>query len=77
MSPAREPALIPEPAGEPVPVDLTEQQITQLTARLKAGDRLTKTTAASLLGVSPATAGRRLAAARARLRPTEGTGFYV
>ncbi|MFJ5176690.1 hypothetical protein ACIP68_22995 [Streptomyces griseoviridis] len=81
VSPAPEPALIPEPDAEPDaepgPVDPTEQQITRLTDRLKAGHRLTKTTAAELLGVSPATAGRRLAAARARLRPAEGTGFYV
>lgn len=61
---------------EPEPeTDETEQQITTLAQRLKVGDRLTKTTAAQLLGVSPATAGRRLKEARARIN--EGTGLYL
>jgi predicted DNA-binding protein (UPF0251 family) len=68
--PSREPD--PEPA-EPEP-DEKEQQITQLASRLRGGEQLTKTTAAQLLGVSPATAGRRLKDARDRI--TEGTGFY-
>jgi hypothetical protein len=78
--PAREPELsrepAPEPPGEPGPAetDEIEQQIVALTSRLRDGERLTKTTAAELLGVSEATAGRRLKAARDRnnLR----TGFY-
>lgn len=81
LSPA-EPTLVsraepsPEPdrePGEPEP-DEQEQQITELAARLRQGERLTKTTAAQLLGVSPATAGRRLKDARDRIN--EGTGFY-
>jgi predicted DNA-binding protein (UPF0251 family) len=61
---------------EPEPeTDETERQITTLAQRLKVGDRLTKTTAAQLLGVSPATAGRRLKEARARIN--EGTGLYL
>jgi hypothetical protein len=63
-----------EPTREPG-TDDTEQQITVLASRLRAGDRLTKTTAAQLLGVSQATAGRRLKAARTRV--TDGTGFYT
>jgi hypothetical protein len=55
--------------------DEKEQQITTLAHRLKTGERLTKTTAAQLLGVSPATAGRRLKDARDRIG--EGTGFYA
>lgn len=70
--PAREPT--PEPAGEPEP-DEREQQITELATRLRQGDRLTKTSAAELLGVSPATAGRRLKDARDRLN--DGTGMYL
>lgn len=81
LSPA-EPTLVsraestPEPASEPgePEVDEIEQQITELAARLKRGERLTKTSAADLLAVSPATAGRRLKDARARI--DEGTGFY-
>ena len=71
---SREPAA--EPTGEPGPAetDEIEQQITTLASRLRNGDRLTKTTAAQLLGVSEATGGRRLKAARARI--DEGTGFY-
>ena len=78
--PAREPELIREPAAEPPSepgqsdTDEIEQQITTLASRLRNGDRLTKTTAAQLLGVSEATGGRRLKAARARIN--EGTGFY-
>lgn len=86
---SREPVLSPpepvlvsraEPSPEPGPepgepeVDEIEQQITTLATRLRSGERLTKTTAAHLLGVSPATAGRRLKDARARI--DEGTGFY-
>ncbi|MDX2520570.1 DUF2637 domain-containing protein [Streptomyces stelliscabiei] len=82
--PSGEPAREPEPIGEPAPeppgepgaagTDDIDQQITTLASRLRNGDRLTKTTAAALLGVSPATAGRRLKDARARV--DEGTGFY-
>ncbi|WP_200308213.1 hypothetical protein [Streptomyces adelaidensis] len=79
LSPA-EPILMsrpepsPEPDGEPEP-DETKRQITELASRLRAGERLTKTTAAEILGVSPATAGRRLKDARGRVN--EGTGFYA
>ncbi|MEV5957274.1 hypothetical protein AB0M11_26495 [Streptomyces sp. NPDC051987] len=78
LSPA-EPILAshPEPTGEPgePESDDIEQQITTLAHRLRSGDRLTKTTAAQLLGVSQATAGRRLKEARARIG--EGTGQYL
>jgi hypothetical protein len=77
LSPA-EPTLVsrPEPS-EPDPepgADRIEQQIVTLASRLRDGERLTKDTAAQLLGVSPATAGRRLKAAHGRL--SDGTGFY-
>jgi hypothetical protein len=77
LSPA-EPAPVsrPEPS-EPDPEpegDRIEQQIVTLASRLRDGERLTKDTAAQLLGVSPATAGRRLKAAHGRL--SDGTGFY-
>ncbi len=68
--PAPEPELSREPAAEPsgetgpAETDEIEQQITAVASRLRNGDRLTKTTAAQLLGVSEATAGRRLKAAR-------------
>lgn len=55
--------------------DEKEQQIITLAHRLKSGERLTKTTAAQILGVSPATAGRRLKDARDRIG--DGTGFYA
>lgn len=66
----------PEPNREPPgsETDEIEQQITELATRLRQGERLTKTTAAQLLDVSPATAGRRLKDARDRIN--EGTGFY-
>ncbi|WP_262058645.1 DUF2637 domain-containing protein [Streptomyces sp. STR69] len=85
LSPA-DPVIVsrPEP-GEPSPEptgetggsgdDEIEQQILTLAHRLRAGERLTKTTAAHLLGVSPATAGRRLKDARDRIG--DGTGFYT
>jgi hypothetical protein len=81
LSPA-EPVLVsraepgPEPDREPGEPEADEQdrQITELATRLRQGERLTKTTAAQLLGVSPATAGRRLKDARDRIN--EGTGFY-
>jgi DNA-directed RNA polymerase specialized sigma24 family protein len=82
--PSGEPAREPEPIGEPAPeppgepgstgTDDIDQQITTLASRLRNGDQLTKTTAAALLGVSPATAGRRLKDARTRVG--KGTGFY-
>jgi hypothetical protein len=73
-----EPTLVsrPEPS-EPDPEpegDRIEQQIVTLASRLRDGERLTKDTAAQILGVSPATAGRRLKAAHGRL--SDGTGFY-
>lgn len=79
LSPA-EPVTVtaPEPPHEPSPepeADEIEKQITALAQRLRDGQRLTKTTAAELLGVSPATAGRRLKDARTRIN--EGTGFYT
>jgi hypothetical protein len=70
----------PEPSPEPrepdrePEADQIEQQIVTLASRLRAGDQFTKTTAAQLLGVSPATGGRRLKAAQRRL--SDGTGFY-
>jgi hypothetical protein len=75
LSPA-EPAMAntPEPAPEPE-VDEREQQITELANRMRRGERLTKTSAAELLGVSPATAGRRLKEARDRI--DDGTGMYL
>jgi len=85
LSPA-EPIRVsrPEPAPEPTaetsepdggPAVDQERQITELATRLRAGERLTKTTAAQLLGVSPATAGRRLKDARDRIG--DGTGQYL
>jgi predicted DNA-binding protein (UPF0251 family) len=89
LSPA-EPALTkqaqmsPETTAEPTRAetdeaepgaDEKEQQITTLAHRLRTGERLTKTTAAQILGVSPATAGRRLKDARDRIG--EGTGHYL
>jgi hypothetical protein len=69
---ATEPAETDEPdTGS----DEKEQQIATLAHRLTVGDRLTKTTAAQILGVSPATAGRRLKDARDRI--SEGTGLYL
>jgi hypothetical protein len=80
LSPA-EPVLVSraEPSREPGEpktdeADEIEQQIADLAQRLRGGERLTKTTAAQALGVSPATAGRRLKDARDRVN--EGTGFY-
>ncbi|MFI0156208.1 hypothetical protein [Streptomyces lydicus] len=74
------PETTPEPGGgepdEPEPgADEKEQQIVTLAHQIRLGEPLTKTTAAQLLGVSPATAGRRLKEARTRI--TEGTGFYT
>ncbi|MFI1371326.1 hypothetical protein ACH4UY_04850 [Streptomyces longwoodensis] len=66
-----------EPVGEPdePQADDIEEQITELAHRLRTGERLTKTTAAQILGVSQATAGRRLKDARARIG--DGTGQYL
>jgi hypothetical protein len=62
--------------GEPEPgTDEKEQQVLILAQRLRSGEQLTKTVAAQILNVSPATAGRRLKEARDRI--SEGTGFYV
>ncbi|MGW8703107.1 hypothetical protein ACWGOK_40400 [Streptomyces eurythermus] len=70
------PETAPAETGEPEPgSDEKEQQITTLAHRLSIGERLTKSTAAHLLGVSPATAGRRLKEARDRIG--EGTGQYL
>jgi predicted DNA-binding protein (UPF0251 family) len=71
VSPAP-PAL--EPTTEPEP-DERDQQITELASRLRRGEHLTKNTAAEILGVSPATAGRRLKDARGRIN--DGTGMYL
>lgn len=60
----------PEPGS-----DEKEQQIATLAHRIRSGERLTKTTAAHILGVSPATAGRRLKDARDRIG--DGTGQYL
>ena len=64
-----------EPAETETGSDEKEQQIADLAHRLTIGDRLTKTTAAQILGVSPATAGRRLKDARDRI--SDGTGLYM
>ncbi|MEV3996727.1 hypothetical protein AB0K62_13755 [Streptomyces halstedii] len=64
-----------EPAETETGSDEKEQQIATLAHRLTIGDRLTKTTAAQILGVSPATAGRRLKDARDRV--SDGTGLYM
>ncbi|GHA08730.1 MULTISPECIES: conjugal transfer protein [Streptomyces] len=56
-----------EPSGErepEPPLDIEQIQIIELATRIRNGERLTKTNTAPLLGVSPATAGRRLAHAR-------------
>lgn len=79
LSPA-EPILVspaepsPEPAREPE-LDEQEQQVLELANRLRNGELLTKTTAAEILAVSPATAGRRLKEARGRIN--DGTGLYL
>jgi predicted DNA-binding protein (UPF0251 family) len=67
----------PEPDREPSEpdVDEIEQQITALAIRLRQGEHLTKTIAAQALGVSPATAGRRLKEAKGRIG--DGTGQYL
>lgn len=66
----------PTEPGEPENgSDEKENQITTLAHRIKQGERLTKSSAAQILGVSPATAGRRLAVARARV--SDGTGMYL
>ena len=67
----------PEPEREPSEpeVDEREQQITEVATRLRNGERLTKTTAAQILGVSQATAGRRLKEAKGRIG--DGTGQYL
>lgn len=64
-----------EPGEPETETDEKEQQIVTLAHRLRSGQQLTKTTAAQLLGVSPATAGRRLKDARDRIG--DGTGFYA
>lgn len=76
MSPtavSREP-VSPDREPDGPETDEIEQQITALASRLRQGDQLTKKLAAQLLGVSDATGGRRLKAARTRI--DEGTGFY-
>lgn len=79
LSPAEPIALShPEPGHEPgagPELDEREQQVIQLADRMRRGERLTKTSAAELLGVSPATAGRRLKEARDRIN--DGTGMYL
>ncbi len=72
--PSPEPASEPTEPGEPE-ADEPESQILELANRLRRGEPLTKTTAAELLAVSPATAGRRLKEARNRV--SEGTGLYL
>lgn len=63
-------------SDEPGPgADEKEQQIAELAHRLTLGERLTKTSAAQILSVSPATAGRRLKDARDRI--SDGTGMYL
>ncbi|MFJ7023276.1 hypothetical protein ACIQUW_33435 [Streptomyces sp. NPDC101117] len=75
---ARETAAEPtrgEPSEPDQGVDEKEQQIAELAQRLRGGERLTKTVAAQILGVSQATAGRRLKDARTLIG--EGTGQYL
>lgn len=65
-------AHVVEQVTEPDPVVI-------LVERLRSGERLTKGSAAEILGVSTATAGRRLREARERLEnggEAERTGFY-
>lgn len=64
-----------EPDESEPGADEKEQQIAALAHRLTLGERLTKSSAAHLLGVSPATAGRRLKDARDRI--SDGTGMYL
>jgi hypothetical protein len=64
----------PEPAPEPE-INEQERQVLELANRLRNGEPLTKTTAAQILAVSPATAGRRLKEARGRIN--DGTGLYL
>jgi hypothetical protein len=66
------PAETDEPEAD---TDEKQQQVLTLAHRLKLGERLTKSTAAQILGVSPATAGRRLKEARERI--SDGTGLYL
>ena len=73
--PGPEPDREPDAEPDEPQTDEKEQQITQLASRLRVGEQLTKTTAAQLLGVSPATAGRRLKDARTRIG--DGTGQYL
>lgn len=71
---SREPAAHPlEPTTVP-PAPDAGAQVALLVERLRRGEPLTKRSAAQILGVSPATAGRRLSVARARVE--SGTGFY-
>ncbi|MEU9760272.1 hypothetical protein AB0D98_10990 [Streptomyces sp. NPDC047987] len=72
-----EPDAKPHPADDEPASSLSreEQQVSALAHRLRIGEQLTKTTAAQLLGVSPATAGRRLKIARDRVG--DGTGLYM
>ncbi|MGW0575145.1 hypothetical protein ACWD25_04065 [Streptomyces sp. NPDC002920] len=79
LSPAEPTRLSPaEPSPEPEPepqLDEQERQVLELANRLRRGEPLTKNTAAELLAVSPATAGRRLKEARGRIN--DGTGLYL
>jgi hypothetical protein len=72
--PSPEPAREPTEQGESEPGE-QERQVLELANRIRRGEPLTKTTAAELLAVSPATAGRRLREARNRVN--EGTGLYL
>ncbi|MFE6021634.1 DUF2637 domain-containing protein [Streptomyces sp. NPDC056441] len=63
--PDREQEYEPEPAPG---TSVKQQQIIQLATRLQSGERITKKTAAPLLGVSLATAQRRLTQARRVVR---------
>lgn len=75
--PVSRPEPTPEPAREPDEPGPGEQerQVLELANRLRDGETFTKTTAAQLLGVSPATAGRRLKEAKSRIG--DGTGQYL
>lgn len=63
---SREPAAQPpQPTAVP-PAPDADAQVALLIGRLRRGEPLTKSSVARILGVSPATAGRRLSLARAR-----------
>lgn len=71
---SRDPVAQPPEPTAVLPASDAEAQVALLVERLTRGEPLTKGSVAQILGVSPATAGRRLSVARARAE--SGTGFY-